>query len=306
MEGQEKQSIGQKAKTAINKTKAMVEKAKKAKRTIKAIKLLSLVGMPLILFIVLAVIIILIIGVSTSDVSASEGIALSDEAVSELSTLGFTPRYTPPDYMNESDYSFYWSTGSRYKGQCTWYAVKRANEILKKTGSTKKITSWPNADQFCNSGSYIRKAGLTCSYPSDGAVPKVGAIVVWNNDAIGHVGVIEAISKENNKIYYYVSEANTSCNKKTTTYNVYGNGTGNSIKFMNYWNYICASGSTNGGNCSAIAKCWSINKYTLAQLKVHGTNEYSGYSILAYIYTIDYNSDENGNLITETTQSHDN
>ncbi len=84
-----------------------------------------------------------------------------------------------------------WWSWSNPTYQCVWYAAGRMGEI---TG--EKITSFPNANQFCDY--YSDK--YTISY--DLYSPQPGAVIVWDmsntpggtsNGKPGHVGVIESM-----------------------------------------------------------------------------------------------------------------
>ena len=117
---------------------------------------------------------------------------------------GFMKRVNMPVEGNEHDNKYWFSnynlsfaTGN--KGQCTWYAYGRANEILDNAGSDLEWTIAPNASEWL-------KSNPGFAYSTDYTKPKVGAIIVWDKHDVvgsngrtnkyGHVGVVEAVNDD--------------------------------------------------------------------------------------------------------------
>ena len=93
-------------------------------------------------------------------------------------------------------------------GQCTWYAYKRWTELL---GYEPTVISGNAGGWYDNA----QKKGY-----SVGSVPKVGAIVCWNNgfgDDTGHVAIVESINSDS----IYISEYNWNVSKGFNNATVY-------------------------------------------------------------------------------------
>ncbi len=93
-------------------------------------------------------------------------------------------------------------------GQCTWYAYKRWTELL---GYEPAVISGNAGGWYDNA----QKKGY-----SVGSVPKVGAIVCWNNgfgDDTGHVAIVESVNSDS----IYISEYNWNVSKGFNNATVY-------------------------------------------------------------------------------------
>lgn len=95
---------------------------------------------------------------------------------------------------SEPDNSEFWNFSSGLKGQCTWYAAGRANEILAQNGSDFRIRGWNDAKLWCNNPNITGGNGL-----STGMEPKVGAILVLGatpENSHGHVAIVEEVLED--------------------------------------------------------------------------------------------------------------
>lgn len=75
-------------------------------------------------------------------------------------------------------------------GWCTWYAANRVSVP----------TNWGNANHWDEGG---RMSGWTVS-----SIPKVGAVAQTNAGWAGHVGVVDAVKKQNGQYYIRYSDMN--------------------------------------------------------------------------------------------------
>ena len=135
---------------------------------------------------------------------------------------GFTRRTGVPNSNNSHDVEFYYSdnnisykSNSDLAGQCTWYAVGRANEILDAANSDLRLERAPNAKDWYQDN--IDQGANAFSYSPNVNEPKVGAIIVWSSNEFGHVAVVEAVNDDGTIDY---SESNISTVKNES--NPYG------------------------------------------------------------------------------------
>lgn len=172
------------------------------------------------------------------------------------SSDGFTRRTGAPVDNNEHDIEFYYSNnnvsyraGKDLVGQCTWYAVGRANEILSTVGSDLKLERAPHAKYWYDDN--ISQGANAFSYSPNVSEPKVGAIIVWSSNEFGHVAVVEAVNSDGTIDY---SEANIGTVKSSS--NPYG---------FRYQSNVSYTGTGTG----TISNIWE------------------GYTFVGYIYVIE-------------------
>lgn len=148
----------------------------------------------------------------------------SEEYTSGLSAGadGFVKRTGAPNSSDSHDVEFYYSDNNiSYKsdkslvGQCTWYAVGRANEILSAANSDLRLERALHAKYWYQDN--IDQGAKAFSYSPNVEEPKVGAIIVWSSSEFGHVAVVEAVNSDGTIDY---SEANINSAKSDT--NPYG------------------------------------------------------------------------------------
>ena len=135
---------------------------------------------------------------------------------------GFSKRTGAPSNKDTHDIEFYYSdNNASYRantdlvGQCTWYAVGRANEILSAANSDLRLERAPHAKNWYQDN--IEQGASAFSYSPNVEEPKVGAIIVWSSNEFGHVAVVEAVNSDGTIDY---SEANINSARSST--NPYG------------------------------------------------------------------------------------
>lgn len=135
---------------------------------------------------------------------------------------GFSKRTGSPSDKDTHDIEFYYSDNNvSYRsntdlvGQCTWYAVGRANEILSAANSDLRLERAPHAKNWYQDN--IEQGASAFSYSPNVEEPKVGAIIVWSSNEFGHVAVVEAVNSDGTMDY---SEANINSARSST--NPYG------------------------------------------------------------------------------------
>ena len=135
---------------------------------------------------------------------------------------GFMKRKEAPNSSDSHDVEFYYSDNNvSYRanknlvGQCTWYSVGRANEILSAANSDLRLERALHAKDWYQDN--IDQGAKAFSYSPNVEEPKVGAIIVWDSSEFGHVAVVEAVNSDGTIDY---SEANISAARSST--NPYG------------------------------------------------------------------------------------
>lgn len=169
---------------------------------------------------------------------------------------GFSKRTGAPSDKDTHDIEFYYSDNNvSYRsntdlvGQCTWYAVGRANEILSAANSDLRLERAPHAKNWYQDN--IEQGASAFSYSPNVGEPKVGAIIVWSSNEFGHVAVVEAVNSDGTIDY---SEANINSARSST--NPYG---------FRYQSNVSYTESGEG----TISNIWN------------------GYSFVGYIYVIE-------------------
>lgn len=81
---------------------------------------------------------------------------------------------------------FYEKNPSDLEGECVWYVLGRANEILDDWGVKTDWTYGPNGGEFCNT-----------SYSKNYDIDKIqqGSIISWKYGPYGHVAIVEKVNK---------------------------------------------------------------------------------------------------------------
>lgn len=169
---------------------------------------------------------------------------------------GFSKRTGAPSDKDTHDIEFYYSDNNvSYRsntdlvGQCTWYAVGRANEILSAANSDLRLERALHAKNWYQDN--IEQGASAFSYSPNVEEPKVGAIIVWSSNEFGHVAVVEAVNSDGTIDY---SEANINSARSST--NPYG---------FRYQSNVSYTESGEG----TISNIWN------------------GYSFVGYIYVIE-------------------
>lgn len=169
---------------------------------------------------------------------------------------GFSKRTGAPSDKDTHDIEFYYSDNNvSYRsntdlvGQCTWYAVGRANEILSAANSDLRLERAPHAKNWYQDN--IEQGASAFSYSPNVEEPKVGAIIVWSSNEFGHVAVVEAVNSDGTIDY---SEANIGTVKSSS--NPYG---------FRYQSNVSYTGTGTG----TISNIWE------------------GYTFVGYIYVIE-------------------
>lgn len=112
-----------------------------------------------------------------------------------LTSSGFWTREARP----VRDNGFFYSAANTsfdagFEGECVWYAVGRANEILSSEGINYNWTYARDGGTFCDSSNFDKNH---FQVSRDYTQPKEGALVVWKNGSeAGHVAVIESVNAD--------------------------------------------------------------------------------------------------------------
>lgn len=143
-------------------------------------------------------------GVTISSLSGEGGYTDGNSG----SAANFIVRTTMPSSSNDNDKKYYFSNeNTLYSngsvGQSTWYAFGRANELLAQSDSDLKWSITSNAKYWYDNN--INLGANAFSYSNDVNEPKVGAIIVWNSDQFGHVGIVEKVNSDGTLDYTEVN-----------------------------------------------------------------------------------------------------
>lgn len=169
----------------------------------------------------------------------SEGVQIANLTTDKGGTAsnipGFVPQITPPLNMSNTYYfsnnNIFYAIGNR--GQCTWYAYGRFNEILNLIGSNKRQTVHGHAKFWFDENTVFPSS-------TDVTKPKVGAIIVWAGGSYGHVAIVEAVNADGTIDYSEANQARTTENPDGFKYNSHVKLTSNngekSIQHRNSWN----------------------------------------------------------------------
>ena len=180
----------------------------------------------------------------------------------------------------ENSYYYDQSSGlaiNGLEGECAWYGLCRAQEILATSGSSKKFSQGGNGGQFCEVAE-----GLPDNFTivRDYQKPKAGSLIVWKggtND-YGHVAVIEKVTDENT---VFISEASIGNGQFGSTAKelLWTSGSQYQQAINKYGSNAAARKANCEGNDSG---CQSFKTISISSLK-----NYSGLSFACYVYLLD-------------------
>lgn len=163
------------------------------------------------------------------------------------------------------------------EGECAWYGLCRAQEILATSGSSKKFSRGGNGGEFCEVAQ-----GLPDNFPivTDYTKPKAGSLVVWKggSSGYGHVAVIEKIIDENTVL---ISEAGIGIGQfgRTATDLLWTNGSGYNATIAKYGSNALARKANCEGNNSG---CQSFKKVSISTIANYGSMNFA-----CYVYLLD-------------------
>lgn len=178
--------------------------------------------------------------------------------------------------------SYYYNTSSGLsanglEGECAWYGLCRAQEILATSGSSKKFSRGGNGGQFCEVAE-----SLPDNFPivRDYTKPKAGSLVVWKggSSGYGHVAVIEKVIDEDT---VFLSEAGIGTGQfgRTATDLLWTNGSLYSAAITKYGSNALARKANCEGNDTG---CQSFKKVSISRIK-----NYGGMNFACYVYLLD-------------------
>lgn len=206
------------------------------------------------------------------------------EAFTQAGGLEITdnPNYFARTVRATRDNSYYYnqSTGlaaNGLEGECAWYGLCRAQEILSTSGSSKKFSRGGNGGEFC---SVAQSLPDNFTIVKDYSKPKAGSLIVWSGGSggYGHVAVIEKIIDDNT---VFLSEAGISYGKfgRAATDLLWTNGTQyNTINAQYGSNALARKANCEGNNSG----CQSFKELPISSLA-----NYSGLNFECYVYLLD-------------------
>ncbi len=212
------------------------------------------------------------------------GDEITIESYSQVGGLEATdnPNYFARTSRATRDNTYYYnqSTGlaaNGLEGECAWYGLCRAQEILATSGSNKKFSRGGNGGEFC---SVAQSLPDKFTIVNDYSKPKAGSLVVWSGGAggYGHVAVVEKILDDNT---VFISEAGISYGKfgRAATDLLWTNGTQyNTINAQYGSNALARKANCEGNNSG----CQSFKAVSISNIK-----NYSGLNFTCYVYLLD-------------------
>lgn len=178
-----------------------------------------------------------------------------------------------PYYYNQSS----GLSANGLEGECAWYGLCRAKEILGTSGSSKTFPYGGNGGQYCEIAQSFEDP-----FPisTDITKPKEGSLVVWKGgtSGYGHVAVIEKIIDENT---VFISEASIGNGAfgRTATDLLWTSGSGYNATNAKYGSNTLARKANCEGNDSG---CQHFRKISLSAL-----GNYGGLNFACYVYLLD-------------------
>lgn len=212
------------------------------------------------------------------------GEEITIEAYSQASGLEVTeiPNYLARTSRATRDNSYYYNqtsglSANGLEGECAWYGLARAQEILGTSGSSKKFSRGGNGGEFCEvAQSLSDKFSIITDYTK----PKSGSLVVWKGglSGYGHVAVIEKVI---NSSTVFLSEAGIGIGQfgRTATDLLWTSGSQYNATNARYGSNALARKANCEGNDSG---CQSFK-----QVSVNTIQNYSGMNFACYIYLLD-------------------
>lgn len=180
----------------------------------------------------------------------------------------------------DNPYYYSQSTGlaaNGLEGECAWYGLCRAQEILATSGSSKKFSRGGNGGEFC---SVAQSLPDKYTIVNDYSKPKAGSLVVWSGGVggYGHVAVVEKIIDKNT---IFISEAGITYGKfgRPATDLLWTNGTQHDTINAQYGSNALARKANCEGNNSG---CQSFKAVSISNIK-----NYSGLNFTCYVYLLD-------------------
>lgn len=206
------------------------------------------------------------------------------EAFTQTDGLELTeiPNYLARTSRATRDNSYYYNQSSGLsanglEGECAWYGLCRAQEILATSGSSKKFSRGGNGGEFCEVAQ-----NLSDNFPivTDYSKPKAGSLVVWKggSSGYGHVAVIEKIIDENTVL---ISEAGIGIGQfgRTATDLLWTSGSGYNATNAKYGSNALARKANCEGNDSG---CQSFKKVSISAIANYGSMNFA-----CYVYLLD-------------------
>lgn len=192
------------------------------------------------------------------------------------------PNYLARTSRATRDNSYYYNQSSGLsanglEGECAWYGLCRAQEILATSGSSKKFSRGGNGGEFCEVAQ-----GLPDNFPiiTDYTKPKAGSLVVWKggSSGYGHVAVIEKVIDDNT---VFISEAGIGTGQfgRTATDLLWTNGSGYNATIAKYGSNALARKANCEGNNSG---CQSFKKVSISTIANYGSMNFA-----CYVYLLD-------------------
>lgn len=192
------------------------------------------------------------------------------------------PNYFARTSRATRDNSYYYNqstdlAANGLEGECAWYGLCRAQEILATSGSSKKFSKGGNGGEFC---SVAQSLPDNFTIVNDYAKPKAGSLVVWSGGSggYGHVAVIEKIIDSNT---IFISEAGVTIGKfgRTATDLLWTTGSKYNITNTQYGSNALARKANCEGNNSG---CQSFRTISISDIK-----NYGGMNFTCYVYLLD-------------------
>ena len=206
------------------------------------------------------------------------------EAYSQASGLEVTDisNYLARTSRATRDNSYYYNQASGLsanglEGECAWYGLARAQEILGTSGSNKHFSRGGNGGEFCEvAQSLSDKFTIITDYTK----PQSGSLVVWKGglSGYGHVAVIEKVIDSNT---VFISEAGIGIGQfgRTATDLLWTSGSQYNATNARYGSNALARKANCEGNNSG---CQSFKN-----VSVNTIQNYSGMNFACYIYLLD-------------------
>lgn len=206
------------------------------------------------------------------------------EAFTQADGLEITdnPNYFARTVRATKDNKYYYNPTTGFavnglEGECAWYALCRAQEILGTSGSNKKFSRGGNGGEFC---SVAQSLPDNFTIVNDYSKPKAGSLVVWSggSSGYGHVAVVEKIIDSNT---VFLSEASITNGKfgRTATDLLWTTGSNYNLTIANYGSIENARHANCEGNNSG---CQSFKELSISSIA-----NYSGLNFECYVYLLD-------------------
>lgn len=208
---------------------------------------------------------------NTSKGSNSAGLEATDIPNYSARTTRAT-RNNPYYYNQETNLA-----ANGLEGECAWYGLSRAQEILATSGSSKKFSRGGNGGEFCEvAESLPDKFTIVNDYTK----PQVGSLIVWSGGqgGYGHVAVIEKIIDSNT---VFLSEA-------AISYGQFGT-TATKMLWTSGGQYNATNAKYGSNEIARRENCEGNNSgcQSFKEVSINSLQKYSGLNFLCYVYLLD-------------------